>query len=131
MSRNAEYLRFQALLRGHTIKEIPTGPEVRAYFVYRPGTTANAYSVVTFMGVAHLSSADHGAIAFMPFEPDVLRWLDSHAFRLDTLEEVVPENLSFLVEEEERDPSGSFFLAAVGRFVELMRLRFDTEDEAD
>lgn len=127
--RDGDYLRFRSLLRGHTLKEIPNGPEVKAYFVYRPGTTANAYSVVLFMGVVYLSSADHGAITLMPFEPDPLRWLDTHAFRLDTLEEVVPENLGYLVEEAERHPSASFFLAGIARFIELLRHRDSGADD--
>lgn len=129
MNRDDDYDRFRTLLRGHTLKEIPTGREVQAYFVYRPGTTANAYSVVLFMGVVYLSSADHGAITLMPFEPNAIRWLDTHAFRLDTLEEVVPENLGYLVEEAERHPSASFFLAGIARFIELMRLRESVVDD--
>lgn len=106
----------------HRLKEIPTGPEVQAYFCFRRGTTTDAFNFVVFQGVIYLSAPDHGALTLMPFEPDALLWLDRNAHNVEALLEAVPQNMLEIITGETEHEDGSielshddsidFFLAA-------------------
>jgi hypothetical protein len=118
-------------LRHHVLKEIPSGPGVKAFFCFRPSTTIDAFHLVVFKGVIYLSSAGHGALTLMPFEPDALVWLDDNAHTTDVLLEAVPQNMLELIIGCCEDDDGSleevyhdsidFFFAALQRFVQLRR----------
>lgn len=113
---------YLARLSEHSLKEIPAGPSVRAYFAYRSSTTTDAFNFVIFKGVIYMSAPDHGALTLMPFAPDALEWLSRNAHNPDALIEALPQNLVEIVTGEQEDEDGSievlhhdsidFFLAA-------------------
>jgi hypothetical protein len=112
----------------HTLKEIPTGPGVKAFFCFKPSTTTDAFNLVVFKGVIYLSSPDHGALTLMPFAPDALIWLQRNVHSEEALLEALPENLTFgltdrldISVEMYRHDSVEFFLAALRRFQALVR----------
>jgi hypothetical protein len=111
---------YDDVLSHHTLKEIATGREVMAYFVYKPTTTTDAFNLLVFKGVIYLSSPDHGAMTFMPFAPDALTWLERSVHDNETLIAAIPENLSVSFGEVTED-SVDFFLAALRRFHALRR----------
>lgn len=106
----------------HSLKEIPSGPGIQAYFAYRSSTTTDAFNFLVFKGVIYLSAPDHGALTLMPFAPDALGWLSENAHNPDALLEAIPQNLVEIVTGEQENEDGSievthhdsidFFLAA-------------------
>lgn len=119
MNRVHSYLQR---LQDHSLKEIPSGPGILAYFGYRSSTTTDAFNFVVFKGVIYLSAPDHGALTLMPFAPDAMTWLARNAHNPDALLEAVPQNLVEIVTGEVEDEDGTlevvhhdsidFFLAA-------------------
>lgn len=118
-------------LRHHGLKRIHAGLEVHAFFCFRPSTTTDAFNLVVFKGVLYLSSPDHGALTFMPFEPDALEWLNDNAHDPEALLEAVPQNALEIVTGQREHEDGSvelvhddsidFFLAALVTVNRLLR----------
>jgi len=85
--------RFRAIFADHTVKILPSGPEIDSYFIFKTGTTSYAINLVTHMGRLYMSCPDVGTFALQPYAPDPMIWLRRHVDDEEALLAAIPDNL--------------------------------------